>query len=59
MKKSILINAVHPEEKRVAIVEGERLVDFYVEATGKEHLRGNIYKGIVARIEPGDRKSVV
>jgi ribonuclease E len=53
MKKKILINAIYPEEKRVAIVEGDVLVDFYVEAAGKEHLRGNIYKGVVVRIEPG------
>ncbi len=53
MKKKILINAMYPEEKRVAIVDGDTLVDFYVEASGKEHLKGNIYKGIIARIEPG------
>ena len=53
MKKKILINAEHAEEKRVAIVEGDTLVDFYVEVSAKEHLKGNIYKGIVARIEPG------
>src|SRR5512135_2432720 len=53
MKKKILINAMYPEEKRVAIVDGDILVDFYVEASGKEHLKGNIYKGIIARIEPG------
>lgn len=53
MKKKILINAVHPEEKRVAIVEGETLIDFHVEVASKEHLKGNIYKGIVTRIEPG------
>jgi ribonuclease E len=53
MKKKILINALHEEEKRVAIVEGDLLVDFYVESSGKEHLRGNIYKARVARIEPG------
>ncbi len=53
MKKRILINALHTEEKRVAIVEGDKLVDFYVETAGKEHLKGNIYKGRVARIEPG------
>jgi ribonuclease E len=51
--KKILINAVYPEEKRVAIVEGDLLVDFYVEASGREHLKGNIYKGAVTRIEPG------
>jgi ribonuclease E len=53
MKKRILINAMYPEEKRVAIVEGETLVDFYVEASGREHLKGNIYKGVITRIEPG------
>jgi ribonuclease E len=50
--KKILINAKYPEEKRVAIVEGDRLADFYVEVAGKEHLRGNIYKATIARIEP-------
>ncbi|HET6513728.1 MAG TPA: Rne/Rng family ribonuclease [Thermodesulfovibrionales bacterium] len=53
MKKKILINARYPEEKRVAIVEGDTLVDFYVEVATKEHLKGNIYKGSIARIEPG------
>ncbi len=53
MKKKILINAMYPEEKRVAIVDGDMLVDFYVEGSGKEHLKGNIYKGVIARIEPG------
>jgi ribonuclease E len=52
MRKNILINAKYPEEKRVAIVEGDRLVDFYVEISTKEHLRGNIYKGLVASVEP-------
>ncbi len=53
MKKKILINAMYAEEKRVAIVDGDILVDFYVEGSGKEHLKGNIYKGSIARIEPG------
>lgn len=53
MKKKILINAKYSEEKRVAIVEGDLLVDFYSEAAGKEHLKGNVYKGVVSRIEPG------
>jgi len=52
-KKRILINALHPEEKRVAIVEGDTLIDFYVEVASKEHLKGNIYKGIITSIEPG------
>lgn len=51
--KRILINARYADEKRVAIVEGERLADFYVETASREHLKGNIYKGIVATLMPG------
>lgn len=51
-KKKILINAKYAEEKRVAIVEGERLVDFYTQILTREHLKGNIYKGNIVRIEP-------
>jgi ribonuclease E len=53
MKKMILINARHPEEKRVAIVDGQRLTDFYIEISTAEHLRGNIYKGVVTSLEQG------
>lgn len=53
MKKRIFINARYPEEKRVAIVVGETLVDFYVEVSAREQLKGNIYKGVITRIEPG------
>ncbi|MEC4675631.1 MAG: Rne/Rng family ribonuclease [Nitrospirota bacterium] len=52
MIKKILINAIYPEEKRVAIVEEEVLVDFYVEVSSKKHLKGNIYKGVIIRVEP-------
>jgi ribonuclease E len=51
MKNKIFINARCPEEKRVAILQNDTLIDFYVEASSKELLRGNIYKGIVTRIE--------
>ncbi len=52
MKYKILINATCPEEKRVAIVENDTLIDFYVEVSSRETLKGNIYKGIITRIEP-------
>lgn len=51
--KRILINARYPDEKRVAIIEGDMLVDFYVEVASREHLKGNIYKGIVSSLMPG------
>ena len=49
----MLINALHAEEARVAIVEDGRLVDLDVEIAGNEQIRGNIYKGVVVRVEPG------
>lgn len=59
MGKKILINACYPEEKRVAIVENDNLIDFSVEMTSREYLKGNIYKGIVVRIEPGIQAAFV
>ncbi|HWR58743.1 MAG TPA: Rne/Rng family ribonuclease [Thermodesulfovibrionales bacterium] len=59
MKRRILINGLYREEKRVAIVEGDTLVDFYVEVSTKEYLKGNIYKGVVSRIEPGIQAAFV
>ena len=50
--KRILINARYPEEKRVAIIEGDVLVDFYVEVASREHLKGNIYKGTISSLMP-------
>ncbi|HTY21273.1 MAG TPA: Rne/Rng family ribonuclease, partial [Geobacteraceae bacterium] len=53
MMKKMLINAVHPEEARVAIVKDGRLVELDIEIAGSEQTRGNIYKGLVVRVEPG------
>jgi len=53
MGKKILINASHPEEKRVAIVESGRLMDFYVEVPSAGHLKGNIYKGKITALDRG------
>lgn len=50
--KKLLINAVDPEEYRVALIEDGVLEEFYIETAAKEQIRGNIYKGIVAHIEP-------
>src|ERR671936_1836632 len=50
--KRMLINATQPEELRVALVDGQRLYDLYIEATGYEQRKSNIYKGKIVRIEP-------
>jgi len=52
MSRKMLINATNPEELRVAVVEKGRLEAFYVETAAAEQTRGNIYKGIVANVEP-------
>lgn len=52
MNKQMLIDAVHPEETRVALVNDSRIEDFDFETTGSEQLRGNIYLAKVTRVEP-------
>lgn len=52
MIKKMLINASDHEELRVAIVEDGKLEGFYVETASHEQTRGNIYKGVIANIEP-------
>lgn len=50
--KRMLFNATHSEELRVAIVDGQKLLDLDIETTGKEQRKSNIYKGVITRIEP-------
>lgn len=50
--KRMLFNATQSEELRVAIVDGQRLIDLDIEHAGKEQRKSNIYKGVITRIEP-------
>jgi ribonuclease E len=50
--KRMLFNATNAEESRVAIVDGQKLVDIDIESAGRESRKSNIYKGIVTRVEP-------
>ncbi len=50
--KRMLFNATQQEELRVAIVDGQKLIDIDIETTGREQRKSNIYKGIITRIEP-------
>ncbi|MFM9971929.1 MAG: Rne/Rng family ribonuclease [Burkholderiales bacterium] len=50
--KRMLFNATQAEELRVAIVDGQKLLDLDIESAGKEQKKSNIYKGIVTRVEP-------
>ncbi len=50
--KRILFNATHPEELRLAIVDGQKLLDLDIEFASYQQKKGNIYKGRVTRVEP-------
>ncbi|MES2833084.1 MAG: ribonuclease E/G [Pseudomonadota bacterium] len=52
MSKTMLIDAAHAEETRVAIVEGRQIEEFDFESRAKRQLRGNIYLAKVTRVEP-------
>ena len=50
--KRMLINATHEEELRVAIVDGQKLVDLDIEHKSREQRKSNIYKATITRVEP-------
>ena len=52
MTSKILINAVDSEEVRIAKVIDNKLEEFHIESAAREITHGNIYKGIITRIEP-------
>ncbi len=50
--KRMLINATQAEETRVAIVDGQQLLDLDIEAVSREQKKANVYKARVTRVEP-------
>ena len=50
--KRMLINATHEEELRVAIVDGQHLVDLDIEHKSREQKKSNVYKAKITRVEP-------
>ncbi len=50
--KRMLINATQAEERRLAIVDGQKLLDYEIEIEGREQRKGNIYMAVVTRVEP-------
>jgi ribonuclease E len=48
----MLIDASHPEETRVVVLDGQRVEEFDFEAASKRPLKGNIYLAKVTRVEP-------
>ena len=52
MTKRMLIDAAHPEECRVVVMDGHRVDEFDLEAANRLPLKGNIYLARVVRVEP-------
>ena len=52
MTKKMLIDASHPEETRVVIVDGNRVEELDFESRAKRQIRGNVYLARVTRVEP-------
>ncbi len=52
MSKKMLIDASHPEETRVVIVDHNRVEELDFESRNKRQLRGNVYLARVTRVEP-------
>ncbi len=50
--KRMLFNATQAEELRVAIVDGQKLIDLDIESASKEQRKSNIYKSVITRVEP-------
>ena len=50
--QTMIINAVHPEEFRIAIVEGQSLEGFFIETAARTKISGNLYKGLVTHVQP-------
>ncbi len=52
LKKVMLINAQHPEECRAVILNNNIIDNYIVEHSSREQIKGNVYLGIINRIEP-------
>lgn len=48
----MLINATQSEELRVAVIDGNKLLELDIEAPSREQKKANIYKGTITRVEP-------
>ena len=59
MKKEMLVNALQPEESRIAIMEDGVLEELYTERSSQENYVGNIYKGRVVNLEPSIQAAFV
>ncbi|HEX7504865.1 MAG TPA: Rne/Rng family ribonuclease [Syntrophales bacterium] len=53
MKKIMIVNAVDQELSRMAVLESGKLVEYNIQMSAREPITGNIYKGVVLKVERG------
>src|SRR5256712_11010844 len=59
MAKEMLINVSEGEECRIALMDGGKLEELYMERTSSTSHVGNIYKGRVTNVEPSIQAAFV
>ena len=55
----MLVNEVPGQECRIAIIDGKRLDEYFVERASSQTVVGNIYKGRVTNVEPAIQAAFV
>src|SRR5437867_12264128 len=58
MQKELIISTT-TQETKVAILEDDELVEFYIERHHSQNIVGNIYKGKVTKVLPGMQSAFV
>ena len=56
--KQLIINT-NVTETRIALIEGGRVAEIFIERHGRKGMVGNIYKGLVARVLPGMQSAFI
>lgn len=58
MRKELIVS-VTPLENKIAVLEDDQLVEFYIERRKNRGILGNIYKGRVTKVLPGMQSAFV
>src|ERR1043165_10291089 len=58
MQKELVISTT-PQETKIAILEDDELVEYYIERHRSQGIVGNIYKGKVTKVLPGMQSAFV
>lgn len=54
-----MLISVQEDETRIALTEDNQIIDLHIEQTNRERTVGNIYKGVVAKVNPAFQAAFV